>query len=111
MPRCPQCGAVNAMKNSCCEKCKIISPRPSRRLALGKIVRAVVSLGGYSALKDAAVWARRRIKVQPAPLRVAVSDSVQVNEKVTASMSSFHATVQHVYIPGPNNVSSGQQIA
>jgi hypothetical protein len=109
--QCPKCGAVGPMRFGYCEKCRIISPRPltshrfasTRRGLLKQAIKVLGFLGGsYSPMKDGCVWVRNRIASTATPLRVAVSDSVRIRESVNASLSPFHGTVMHQFIPGPN---------
>jgi hypothetical protein len=108
--QCPKCGALGQMKFGYCENCKLISPRPPiihkfaptrRRL----LKQAIILLGAfYSPVKDACVGLRKRFAPRATLIRVAVSDSVQIRDKVSlsATLSPSHATVVHKLIPGVN---------
>src|SRR5258706_14669919 len=109
--QCVKCRAFGPMKFGYCENCGIISPRPlmsnrfalTRRGLLKQAIRVLGVLGAvYSPMKDACVAVRNRIASPATPLRVAVSDSVRIRQRMSASSSPFHGTFVYEVIPGPN---------
>jgi hypothetical protein len=107
--RCPKCRAFGLMKFGYCERCRLISPQPiTHKLAITRrriLKLASVVLGAlYSPMKDAFLALRNRTASPATPIRIAVSDTIQIRESVniSATMSPFHGTFVYELIPGPN---------